>query len=249
LSELTGRRKSDRVRLVRARFDLTKFDYLATVGAPPSIWLVAPDSRITSVQQALDTKMRWSWAATGSTASMAIGAAFACEALKMDCLVVPGYNSGAQAALALTRKEMDALHLPKSASANLVRAKQNAALATMSRVKSRYFPNRPTIFEAVPLNEDQAWAFDFYDAVSTLGRIIVVPPGMPPPQLTFLQKAVKETLHNPELIAEGEKTDRIIEYLDPICTRKNAASVVSAVTPEQKERVLKILGRARGGKN
>lgn len=232
-----------------ARFDLTRFGYLATVGAPPSIWLVAPDSPFKTVQQALDAKKKWSWAATGSTASMAIGAAFTCEALRMDCLVVPGYNSGAQAALAVTRNEMDALHLPESAAANFVGAKQTAALATMSRAKSRYFPNRPTIFEAVTLTEDQAWAFDFYDAVSTLGRIIVVAPGMPPARLTFLQQAVRETLHNPELNAEGEKTDRIIEYLDPDSTRKNAVSVVSAVTSEQKERVLKILARARGGKS
>src|SRR3954469_9118721 len=28
-----------------ARFDLTKFSYLATVGAPPGLWLVAPESQ------------------------------------------------------------------------------------------------------------------------------------------------------------------------------------------------------------
>ena len=27
-----------------ARFDLAKFSYLATVGAPPGLWLVGPDS-------------------------------------------------------------------------------------------------------------------------------------------------------------------------------------------------------------
>src|SRR3954466_945862 len=35
-----------------ARFDLTRYTYLATVGAPPGLWLVGPDSPIREVQQA-----------------------------------------------------------------------------------------------------------------------------------------------------------------------------------------------------
>ena len=52
---------------------------------------------------------------------------------------------------------------------------------------------------------------------------------------------MKETLHNPQLIAEGEKMERIIEYLDPASTQKNVVAVVSGVPPEQKARVLKML--------
>src|SRR6185295_1040759 len=42
-----------------ARFDLAKFTYLATVGAPPGLWLVGPQSSIREVQQAVDAKMKW----------------------------------------------------------------------------------------------------------------------------------------------------------------------------------------------
>src|SRR3954471_14310446 len=45
-----------------ARFDLTRYTYLATVGAPPGLWLVGPDSPIREVQQAIDAKMKWRWA-------------------------------------------------------------------------------------------------------------------------------------------------------------------------------------------
>ena len=34
-----------------ARFDLAKFTYLATVGAPPGLWLVGPDSPIREVSR------------------------------------------------------------------------------------------------------------------------------------------------------------------------------------------------------
>ena len=228
-----------------ARFDLAKFTYLATVGAPPGLWLVGPDSPIREVEQAINARMKWRWASSGATSGLGIGAAFTCEALKLDCHVVQGYKGSADAGLAVTRGEMDALYVPESSANNFVKAKQNWALATISRTKSRFFPDRPTIFEAAKMDSDQTWVMDFLANVEKLGRILIAPPAMPPARLAFLQEAVKQTLHNPQLIADGEKAERIIEYLDPVSTHENAVAAVASVTPEQKARVLKILA---GGK-
>jgi tripartite-type tricarboxylate transporter receptor subunit TctC len=228
-----------------ARFDLAKFSYLTTVGAPPGIWLVGPDTPIKEVQQAVDAKTKWRWASSGATSGLGIGAAFTCEALKLDCHVVQGYKGSADAGLAVTRGEMDALYVPESSGNHFVKSKQNWALATMSREKSRFFPDRPTIFEAAKMDADQTWVMDFLANVEKLGRILIAPPGMPPARLAYLQEAIKVTLHNPQLIADGEKADRIMEYLDPVTTQKNAMAVVSTVTPEQKKRVMQILGQSK----
>jgi tripartite-type tricarboxylate transporter receptor subunit TctC len=223
------------------RFDLAKFSYLATVGAPPGLWLVGPDSPIREVQQAIDAKIKWRWASAGGTSGLGIGAAFTCEALKLDCHVVQGYKSSADAGLAVTRGEMDALYVPESSANSFVKAKQNWALATISRTKSRFFPDRPTIFEAARMDADGTWVMDFLAKVEELGRILIAPPGIPPARLAYLQEAVKQTLHDPQLIADGERAERIIEYLGPDNTHQNAVAVVGSVTPEQKARVLKIL--------
>jgi tripartite-type tricarboxylate transporter receptor subunit TctC len=228
-----------------ARFDLTKFTYLATVGAPPGLWLVGPDSPIREVQQATAAKMKWRWASSGGTSGLGIGAAFTCEALKLDCHIVQGYRGSADAGLAVTRGEMDALYVPESSANNFVKAKQNWALATISRTKSRFFQDRPTIFEAARMDADGTWVMDFLANVEKLGRILIAPPGIPPARLAHLQDAVKETLRNPQLIADGERAERIIEFLDPVSTHQNAVAAVGSVTPEQKARVLKILS---GGK-
>ena len=226
------------------RFDLAKFSYLATVGAPPALWMVAPESPIKTVEQALATQLKWRWAASGSTSGLATGAAFACEALKIQCQIVAGYTGSNQAALAVTRGEMDAINLPESSANHFQRTKQNSAIATMGRTKSRFFPDQPTIFQAVKLDADAEWLFDFYDNVSNLGRVMVAAPNMPPARLGYLQAIVKETLADPQLIAEGEKAERIIEYLGPNETLVNARKVVSEVTVEQKARIVKILERA-----
>jgi tripartite-type tricarboxylate transporter receptor subunit TctC len=228
-----------------ARFDLTKFSYLATVGAPPGLWLVRPNSPIREVQQAVAAKMKWRWASSGATSGLGIGAAFTCEALKLDCHVVQGYKGSADAGLAVTRGEMDALYVPESSANNFVKAKQNWALATMSHEKSRFFQDRPTIFEVAKMDADQTWVMDFLANVEKLGRILVAPPGIPPARLAYLREAIRVTLHDPQLIADGEKAERIIEYLDPASTLKNANAVVGNVTPEQKQRVLRILGQAK----
>jgi tripartite-type tricarboxylate transporter receptor subunit TctC len=228
-----------------ARFDLAKFDFLATVGAPPGLWLVGPNSKITTVQQAIDAKMKWRWGASGPADGLGNGAAFTCEALKLDCQIVPGYGGSAQAALAVTRGEMDAVYVPESSANNFVKAKQNLALATIGRKKSRWFLEHPTIFEAVKLDADQTWLLDFFTGVEEMGRIMIMPPNVPKQRLAYLQAVVKEVLHDPKLIEEGERTERIIEYLDPESTLKNAQRIVANVTPEQRKRVQTILARIK----
>jgi tripartite-type tricarboxylate transporter receptor subunit TctC len=154
-------------------------------------------------------------------------------------------KGSADAGLAVTRGEMDALYVPESSANNFVKAKQNWALATIAREKSRFFQDRPTIFEAARMDADGTWVMDFLANVEKLGRILIAPPGIPPARLGFLQQAVKETLHNPQLIADGERAERIIEYLDPVSTHRNAVAVVGGITAEQKARVLKILSGAK----
>jgi tripartite-type tricarboxylate transporter receptor subunit TctC len=224
-----------------ARFDLAKFTYLATVGAPPGLWLVKPDSPIREVQQAIDAKMKWRWASAGGTSGLGIGAAFTCEALNLDCHIVQGYKSSADAGLAVTRGEMDAVYVPESSANHFVKSKQNWALATISRTKSQFFQDRPTVFEAAKIDPDRIWAMDFLANLEGLGRLLVAPPGIPPARLAYLNEAIKETLHNPQLRAEGERIERIIEYSDPASTHKNVVAVVSGVPPAQKARVLKLL--------
>ena len=225
------------------RFDLAQFDYLATVGAPPGLWLLGPEPAATTVKEAIATTKLWRWAASGPSDGLGNGAAFACAALKLDCQIVIGYTGSNQAALAVTKGEMDAVYIPESSANHFVKAKQNFALATMARKKSRWFQDRPTIFEAVDIDADGQWLIDFHTSVEDLGRVMILPPHMPKARLAYLQAVVKQVLHDPQLIADGERTERIIEYLDPESTLKNVQSVVAKITPEQKLRVKALVSR------
>ncbi|HEY6257296.1 MAG TPA: tripartite tricarboxylate transporter substrate-binding protein [Xanthobacteraceae bacterium] len=241
----TGAALSQLTEQAGVRFDLGQFGYLGTVSASPWMWLVGPNSTIRTPQDAIKLGKRLNWAASGPADGLSDGAAFTCEALNLDCHVVLGYAGSNQAALAVTQGEMDAIYVSDTSANNYVASGQQRVIAAMGRSKSRFFPGAPTIFEALKLTADQQWLFDFRSKLEDLGRILLVPPGLPGARLAYLQAAVKTTLTDPALLVEGEKSQRYIDYLDAAATRRNAQDVVSDITPEQRKRVQDIITKAR----
>ena len=139
---------------------------------------------------------------------------------------------------------MDAIYAEDTSDSDFVKAGEARPVATMGRKKSRLFPDTPTIFEALELTPDQEWLFDFRATVDGLGRILVVPPNLPAARLAYLQATVKKAISDPALIAEGERTQSYIDYIDAEPTREAALKVVELITPERRERVKGILSKS-----
>jgi hypothetical protein len=64
-------------------------------------------------------------------------------------------------------------------------------------------------------------------------------------RLAFLEAATKKSVSDPSFLAEGEKRELYTNYVDGAGTRKNATSIVTNVTPQQKKLVQDILAKAR----
>jgi len=228
-----------------ARYDLGKIGYIATLSAPPSLWTVGPHYQVKTISQALTGERKWRWAASGPVDSLSDGAAFTCAGLKLDCQIVLGYKGSNDAALAVSRGEMDALYVTDTSANNYVQSNGLIPLATVGQRRSRFFPDLPTIFEAAKLNADQQWVFNFRHLAQSLGRILVVPPGMTDNRLAFLESAVAKAVSDPDFLTEGDKRQLYTDYVDGAGTRKNAVDIVTTVTPEQRKLVQDILARAR----
>ena len=224
------------------KYDLTKFGYLGLVSASPWVWLVNPSHPVvTTAQEALKPGLKIRWGASGPVDGMSDGAAVACEALKLDCKIVIGYKGTAEVALAVQRGEMDSVYVSDTSANNYVKSGQSKAVAIMSREKSRFFPNLPTIFEAVKLTPEQEWWFDFRATLDNLGRIMAVPPNVPKERLAYLQDVMKKVLTDPALIAEGEKSQRYIDFQDAEKTRTMVLKVIANLSPEQKATVKTVV--------
>ena len=226
------------------RYDLGKLSHLGTVSASPWVWLVSSNSPFKTPQDVLNNKKRFMWSSSGPIDGLSDGAAFTCAALNLECSIVLGYPGSNEAALAVAKDEMDMIYVSDTSANNYVKAGQNRALATMGRIKSRFFPDLPTIFEAVKVSPEGAALFDFHSTAENLGRILVAPPAMAPDRLAHLQKAIETALRDPVLVAEGERTQRYVDFIDAEKTRKATVSVVSDIQPELKKKMIAIIASA-----
>ena len=133
----TGAGLSQLMELQGVRYDLSKVGHLGTVSASPWIWIMGQSTTIRTRQEAVAANRTFNWSGSGPIDGTSDGAAFTCEALKMECDVVSGYTGSNDAALALTRGEMDAMFQAESSANHFVRSGEASPLATMSRTRSR----------------------------------------------------------------------------------------------------------------
>jgi tripartite-type tricarboxylate transporter receptor subunit TctC len=227
------------------RYDLTKFEHLGVISAYPWVWLVGQKNEIKTVADAMKPGVKLRWGGTGPSDGPADGAAITCEALHLDCSIILGYKSSGDIALAIERGEMDALYISDSSGANYVHTGQARAIASMGRTRSDLLPDVPSVFEQVKLTPEQEWWLDFRNNLNDLGRILVTTPGVPADRLAFFREAVKRALSDPALIAEGEKTQRFVKYQPPEEALEVTRKVLTAVTPEQKERIRQVVFKNR----
>lgn len=224
------------------RYDLAKVEHLGIVSSSPWMWLVNPTHPIVKTpQEAMKLKQQIRWGGTAPTDGLSDGAAIACEALKLQCKIVIGYKGSAEVALAVQRGEMDAQYVSDTSANNYVKSGQAIAVAAMGRNKSRFFPNVPTIFEAVKLNPEQQWLFDFRSDLDDLGRILVTTPKVPADRLAVLRAAVKTVLTDPAVKAEGEKSQRYVDFVEPEKARAKAIALVSSIKPDQKANIKHVI--------
>lgn len=223
------------------RFDLEKYGHLGTVSASPWVWLVHKDFPLKTPAQFQASGREIVWSATGPIDGLSDGAQITCEVMKIRCKIVMGYKGSNDAGLAVTRKEMDAIYVSDTSANNYVRSNDLFAVANMSRKRSRFFPDLPTIFESVKMTPEDEWLMDFHGVVEDLGRILILPPKVPQGRIDYLRKMVRETLADPRLMDEGEKSQRYIDYIDADATLKGVRAAITDITPEQKKRVQALL--------
>lgn len=224
-----------------ARFNLASYSHLGTVSASPWLWLVHKDTAEKTPADFVKSGRTLNWSANGPIDGLSDGAQITCAVTKLKCKIVMGFKSSNDSALAVTRKEMDAVFVSDTSANNYVRSNDLRAVANMSRNRSRFFPNVPTIYEAVKMTPEDEWLMDFHGTVQDLGRILIAPPKMAPARLDYLRTVVKDALADPKLMAEGEKSQRYVDYIDAEKTMQAVRRAISDVTPEQKKRVQSIL--------
>jgi len=224
-----------------ARFDMAKYGFLGLITTSPWVWLASPKSKMQTLADFRKAGAKIIWSGSGQMGGLSDGAAVTCAALKLNCTIIRGYQGSAQGALALARGETDAMYVSDGSANNYVANGDAKAVATISTERSRYFPKLPTIFEAAKLTPDEKWWFEFRAAVDNVQRTLAMPPNVPADRLAYMQKVAKKILTDPAVIADGEKTERYIDYKDPTQVKKMVNTILVSITPEQKKRAKDVI--------
>jgi hypothetical protein len=111
----------------------------------------------------------------------------------------------------------------------------------MSRDRSQFFKDLPTIFEMVKLSDEQAFWIDFRGALDKLGRVLLTTPGVPADRVAYMRGKIKEVLTEPTFVTEMNKRDRYVDYIDSDVAKKTAIGLVGDITPDRRERIAHVL--------
>jgi tripartite-type tricarboxylate transporter receptor subunit TctC len=166
-----------------------------------------------------------------------------CEAYQMKCRVVLGYKSSSEGALAVQRNEMDALYVSDTSANNYIKNGEARPIAVVSRERSRFLPDMPTIFEKGGLNDNQKWWLEARADVDALGRIIIAGPNVQPDRMAYLQAAMKKIVTDPVIRAEGDKLERYLDFQSPEATRNRALGLINGVTGDRKATLKDVVMR------
>jgi tripartite-type tricarboxylate transporter receptor subunit TctC len=225
------------------KFDTTKFNILGLIVTSPWMWIASPKSKMQKLEDFLKPGAQITWSGSGQMGGISDGAAVTCEALKLNCKIVRGYNGSAQGALALARGETDAMYVSDGSANNYVKNGSAKPVVAVTHDRSAYFPNVPTVFEAIKLKPEQKWWFEFRAAIDNIQRMLAMPPNVPKAHVAYMQQVTKKILTDPAVIAEGKKTQRFIEYKDPATVKKMVDTVLVSTTAQQKKTVKEVILR------
>ncbi len=195
-------------------YDMAKVSIFGRVQEEPHYVIVNPKLP-NSLKEIVASGRRIKFSAGSRTDNLGDYAAVLCEALQMNCQIITGYKGSKEAALAVMNGEADALSISESSALNYSSGGKTKIIATVGRKRSEARPDMPTISELFNLPPERKWWLDFRLGIQAFGRAVVGTPGLPPDRLQYLQKAWRDVLTDPALIAEGKKTTYTVEYESP----------------------------------
>jgi tripartite-type tricarboxylate transporter receptor subunit TctC len=130
--------------------------------------------------------------------------------------LISGYPGTGAARIALERGEIDAMSQPwpiiKTELAQWLDDKKISLLVQTGVDKNPGLPAVPRMID-LARNDDDGALLTLFSTPSTIGRSVVAPPGLPPARLAELRRAFLDTLRDPLLLRDVERSKLDLEPL------------------------------------
>lgn len=208
-----------------ARWDLQKLNWLARVADEPKVWFVARGSKIHNFADAMRAP-KLMWSATGPADNISDVVAVLSAATGLHSKIITGYKGAKDMALAVANGEVDSGILTVSSVLPMLKSGDLVPIAIIGRKRFPGLPNVPTIFEVAKIAPDKAWWIDFREQVGEVQRAMVAPPGVPQDRVDYLRAQLKAVLTDPALVAQAEKANLPVSFLDGVTLQKQIQTIM-----------------------
>lgn len=145
------------------RIDARKFSWIGVVSSEPSVLVLSNKSPYRSLNDLKAAKSTIKFPATAVTTKEVPTQSILSEILGLNSKIILGFQGSRESALAAIRGEVDAFTASASSVADFVKNPELTALCTVSRSRSKLFPDAPALTELVSLNPQQLKLLDILE--------------------------------------------------------------------------------------
>ncbi len=198
-----------------ADYEIAEFEFLGRVVSDPRVFAVSVDSGFESIEEIWQSGSQLKIGATGLGGSTYVDAVITNEAFDFPLDVIHGFDSSAVVRQAMLRGDIIGTWGSWGSALDAVGTGRDTVVLQSGQQRIPELPDVPTTSELVDQTADPgrtrailtAWA-----NLHAVGRPIAAPPGTPPDRVEFLSEAFYNALHDPELLADAERSGRPISY-------------------------------------
>jgi tripartite-type tricarboxylate transporter receptor subunit TctC len=197
-----------------AKFDVGKFNWIGRINSNSEIEQTWYMSKVKTIADAKTNQAVL--AGTGPDSSSVVFPRILNDMFGMKFKVVPGYEGGNMATLAMERGEVDGIVRPWSVTKTVhpewLKEKKINLLVQYSVERHSELKDVPAVVDLAE-NDTQRQILGLYASGSDIGRAIVAPPGLTAPVLAVLRTAFQDTMKDPAFLKDIE--DNKLDF-DPL---------------------------------
>jgi len=188
------------------QFDLAELAWLVGLTSEPRLMEVAATSPFQTLDDVLASEEEIVIGVTGTSGAGYNDAVLFQEVFgdQVESRLVTGFESGAEAQLALIAGEVDVVFQLMGGELPAIEAGEIRGLLVLDQERAEALPDVPAVSE-YELTEEQSALLDTHIIISKLGIILVGPEGMDEATLSALQDVMLEAASDPELVADQQE--------------------------------------------
>jgi len=197
-------------------FDIDKFPWLGVAQTDSQACMVMTRTGITTAEQFLKSPTPLRIASTVPGDSVHIRPVIAAEAVGANFKIIQGYPGTADMRLAMQSGDADAAcwgwESMKVTAADMLQRKEAIPILQIALERHPDIPHIPNILD-FPMSNDAKVMLRLVAGPGVIAKLFAVTPGTPQPVLSALRKGFADTLKDPELLKDAEKSKMTISYV------------------------------------